>query len=243
MFEQSILLDHATGRKTGALAASIAAQTLAAGLLIFIPLLYNNRLPGVRAWTPLMLPLPVLPPAPEVAPAETPSPSTRTSLPAPRVFHLPTATARPLGPVVVDAAAPSIEASALPQGVPSGIGLASLPRVIDVSPPPVAPPAAPRASEKPRPVGGDVQAARLIRKVVPAYPSIARQARVSGTVRLIGIIARDGTIQRLEVESGPPLLVRAALDAVRQWIYRPTLLNGEAIEVIAPIDVIFTLSQ
>ena len=88
-----------------------------------------------------------------------------------------------------------------------------------------------------------MQAAKLIKKVVPQYPALARIARVSGTVHLLGNIAKDGTIQRLQVVSGNPLLVQAALDAVRQWVYRPTRLNGEAVEVIAPIDVIFTLSQ
>lgn len=68
-------------------------------------------------------------------------------------------------------------------------------------------------------------------------------ARISGTVRLQGIIGKDGSIQQLQVLSGPPLLVQAALDAVRQWRYQPTLLNGEPVEVISPIDVIFTLSQ
>jgi protein TonB len=60
---------------------------------------------------------------------------------------------------------------------------------------------------------------------------------------LQGIIGKDGSIQQLQVLSGPPLLINAALDAVRQWLYRPTLLNGEPVEVIAPIDVIFHLSQ
>lgn len=93
------------------------------------------------------------------------------------------------------------------------------------------------------PVGGDVQAAKLIKKVLPVYPALAKTARVSGTVRLGGIIARDGTIQQLQVIAGNPLLIAAAVDAVRQWIYRPTTLNGETVEVVAPIDVIFTLSQ
>ena len=61
-------------------------------------------------------------------------------------------------------------------------------------------------------------------------------------MRLIGVIAKDGTIRQLQVVSGHPLLVGAAVDAVRQWVYRPTLLNGEPVEVIAPIDVIFTFS-
>jgi protein TonB len=101
----------------------------------------------------------------------------------------------------------------------------------------------PIASAKPMTVGGDVQAAKLLKKAVPVYPPLARQARVSGTVQIIGVIAKDGTIQQLQVVGGHPLLVKAAVDAVRQWIYRPTLLNGQAVEVIAPIDVIFTLSQ
>jgi len=90
-------------------------------------------------------------------------------------------------------------------------------------------------------VGGDVQAAKLIKRVLPMYPRQASQFRVSGTVHLLGIIAKDGTIQRLQVLSGHPLLRQAAIDAVSQWVYRPTILNGQPVEVEAPIDVIFTL--
>ena len=86
-------------------------------------------------------------------------------------------------------------------------------------------------------------AAKLIHRVVPVYPPLARQARVSGVVRLLGVVAKDGTIQKLELVSGHPLLSGAAMEAVRQWIYKPTLLNGQPVEVQAPIDVIFTLSQ
>jgi protein TonB len=83
--------------------------------------------------------------------------------------------------------------------------------------------------------------AKLLVKVVPVYPSMARNARISGTVYLLGVIATDGTIQSLHVVSGHPLLVNAALDAVRQWRYKPTILNGRAVEVEAPISVTFTL--
>ncbi|HLJ18216.1 MAG TPA: energy transducer TonB [Bryobacteraceae bacterium] len=72
---------------------------------------------------------------------------------------------------------------------------------------------------------------------------MARAARISGIVKLVGVIAKDDTIQQLQVVSGHPLLVRAALDAVRLWVYRPTLLNGAAVEVIAPIEVVFTLGE
>jgi protein TonB len=79
-------------------------------------------------------------------------------------------------------------------------------------------------------------------RVQPQYPPLARQARVSGTVKLHAIIAKDGTVQELQVISGHPLLIQAALDAVRQWRYRPTLLNSEPVEVDTTIDVIFTLN-
>jgi periplasmic protein TonB len=62
-------------------------------------------------------------------------------------------------------------------------------------------------------------------------------------VRLVGVIAKDGTIEQLRVVSGNPLLVGSAVAAVRQWVYRPTMLDGQAVAVIAPIDVIFTLAQ
>jgi protein TonB len=85
--------------------------------------------------------------------------------------------------------------------------------------------------------------AKLVRKVIPQYPPLAKTARISGVVHLVGIVARDGTIQNLQLISGHPLLARAAIDAVKQWVYQPTLLNGEPVEVIAPIDVSFTLNQ
>jgi TonB family protein len=85
-----------------------------------------------------------------------------------------------------------------------------------------------------------VQAARILNRVQPVYPPLARQTRISGTVRLHAIIGKDGTIQSLEVMSGHPLLQQAALDAVRQWRYQPTLLNGEPVDVDTTIDVIFS---
>jgi protein TonB len=111
-------------------------------------------------------------------------------------------------------------------------------------PPPKPKPAAEtKQPDKPLRLGGEVLAAKLVKKVIPVYPSLARQVRISGKVELLGVIARDGTIQHLQVVSGHPLLVQAALEAVRQWIYSPTLLNGQAMEVIAPISVNFTLAQ
>lgn len=86
-----------------------------------------------------------------------------------------------------------------------------------------------------------MQEAKLLHQVIPVYPPLARAARVSGIVRLVGVIARDGTVRNLRVVSGHPLLVAAALSAVRQWVYRPTILNGKPVEVICPIEVRFKL--
>jgi protein TonB len=83
----------------------------------------------------------------------------------------------------------------------------------------------------------------LIHRVDPVYPALARQIHLEGTVQLYAIIGRDGTIQSLEVLSGHPLLIQSARDAVRQWRYRPTLLNGEAVEVETSITVIYTMHR
>jgi protein TonB len=75
------------------------------------------------------------------------------------------------------------------------------------------------------------------------YPPLAKEARISGVVRLNAIIGKDGTVQDLTIASGHPLLVPAAMEAVKQWVYQPTLLNGQAVEVVTQIEVNFTLSQ
>jgi protein TonB len=92
-------------------------------------------------------------------------------------------------------------------------------------------------------LGGRVLEAKIIRRVMPEYPKLARDMRVSGKVRLVGKIGRDGAVIDLKVIEGHPLLVQSALAAVRQWLYSPTLLNGEPVEVVAPIEVNFTLAQ
>jgi TonB family protein len=92
-------------------------------------------------------------------------------------------------------------------------------------------------------VGGNVQAAKLIQQPRPVYPLDAKEARIQGVVKLQATIAVDGTVKNLEVLSGHPLLVPSALDAVRQWVYQTTLLNGNPVEVVTQIDVNFTLAQ
>ncbi len=89
--------------------------------------------------------------------------------------------------------------------------------------------------------GGAVQQGKIIHQVNPTYPPLARQARIQGAVLLEAVIAKDGSVRSLRVISGHPLLTQGALDAVQQWRYHPTLLNGEPVEVLTTITVTFTL--
>jgi TonB family protein len=91
-------------------------------------------------------------------------------------------------------------------------------------------------------VGGNVQQDKLVNKVPLVYPPLAKQARIQGTVRFSATIGKDGDVKNLEAVSGHPLLVPAALESVKQWVYRPTLLNGMPVEVVTQIDVNFTLN-
>jgi protein TonB len=244
MFEQSLVLETGQGRKSWTLAASIAGELLAISGLALIPLLYPQALPLVVQAVILRLPFPPPPPAPE----QFTHVPTR---PVPRVFtglHAPIRIPDHIATIVEQPAAPELPAIGAGRGVPGGIGESMTGRF--AIPVPMAPPPKPlaekstsAAARKPVAVGGNVQEAKLVKRVIPVYPQLARAARISGVVKLVGVIATDGTIQQLQVISGHPLLVRAALDAVRQWVYRPTLLNGTSVEVIAPIEVIFTLGR
>src|SRR5205814_1159233 len=108
---------------------------------------------------------------------------------------------------------------------------------------PAPPPPPPKKPSGPVRVGGQVAEANLIRKVQPVYPPLAKSARVQGTVEFTATISKDGNIENLVLVRGHPLLVNAAKEAVLQWKYRPTLLNGQPVEVITDIIVNFTLSQ
>jgi protein TonB len=133
-------------------------------------------------------------------------------------------------------------AGGIPGGAPGGIIGGIIGSVPTAAPPP--PP--PKEKPKPKPpqrirVGGNVQSARLVNQPKPVYPPLARQARIQGTVRFNAIIGKDGRIANLTLVNGHPLLVPAATSAVKQWVYKPTLLNGEPVEVVTVIDVNFTL--
>jgi protein TonB len=110
-------------------------------------------------------------------------------------------------------------------------------------PPPPPPPVKKDAAPIRIKVGGNVQGAMILKKTPPLYPQLAKSARVSGVVHLAAIISKEGTIQELHSLGGPALLIQAAMDAVKQWVYRPTMLNGEPVQVETTIDVNFTLNQ
>jgi len=115
-------------------------------------------------------------------------------------------------------------------------------RALGLGPDSLAPPL-PHPINGPLRVGGNVQAAKIIKRVQPEYPEEARSTHISGTVRLHVIIGKDGRMKSLEVVSGHPMLQQAALNAVRQWQYQQTLLNGEPVEIDTTIDVIFSLNR
>jgi len=189
---------------------------------------------------PAIMPLLAMWRPPDAPVAESRTPARSSGLALPGVFRPPVVIRSDYpqtGMVVVDYDAPALPATPGITALPTGSS-ATLPRFEAPRP---ATPDVVKPAETPVLVGGDVQAAKAIRRVLPVYPQPARQLRISGTVHLLGIIAKDGTIQRLQVLSGHPLLRQAAIDAVSQWIYRPTVLNGQPVEVEAPIDVIFTL--
>jgi protein TonB len=110
------------------------------------------------------------------------------------------------------------------------------------APPPPPPPPAPGIAQGVR-VGAEVQQANLLSQPKTVYPALAKAARVQGAVTFQTLIDKEGHVQQIQLVSGPPLLVEAAKNAVSQWVYRPTLLNGAPTEVTTTVTVNFTLTE
>jgi periplasmic protein TonB len=243
VFEQSILLNHEANRPWN-FVASLSAELLILSLALFISLASSDHLPAFHWQNVAVRPVTAPPPvqvAPVRASAAASTPLSLNVAPRP-IFHLDPRASQPPQPassVFVTDAPPSIGVSSVGESTNQvGKFLANMPAPVAGTP--AVHPTAPSA---PLRVGGTVQMAKLIRKVIPEYPSLARAARISGVVHLVGIIAKDGTIRNLQLIGGHPMLARAAMQAVEQWVYEPTLLNGEPVEVIAPIEVSFTLGR
>jgi protein TonB len=112
------------------------------------------------------------------------------------------------------------------------------PQVALTTPPPPPPPPPQRIRQ-----GGNVQQAMLLSQVKPIYPPDAKEARIQGVVVLEAVVSKEGDVQSVNVISGHPLLQQAAIDAVSQWKYKPTLLNGQPVEVVTTITVNFAFQQ
>lgn len=136
-----------------------------------------------------------------------------------------------------------LQISVRPVGDQALVQITLAPPLPPPPPPPLAVAAAPSDGTPRIRVGGTVQASKLFSQPKPTYPPLAKQAHIQGAVQLLAVIAKDGSVEDLKVISGHPLLVPAALDAVKQWVYQPTLLNGAPTEVETEIDVNFTLAQ
>lgn len=243
MFEEMVVSspNPTKTNKPWTVAVSMIAQLIFVFIIILIPLIYTEALPKTMMATLLVAPPP--PPPPPPPPAAQPIVHVKpqvhliqnNQLVAPKVIP------KDVKIIKEDAEnEPMGVSGGVPGGVPGGQMGGVIGGVIGgvgAAPPP------PKPNVSRIHQGGNVQAAMLVNKVQPSYPPLARQTRISGTVRLHAIIAKDGSVQQLEVISGHPLLVQSALDAVRQWRYRPTLLNGEPVEVDTTIDVIFSLNQ
>jgi protein TonB len=221
---------------------STMVQMLLLGVMVLVPLIYTEALPKAMLTTFLVAPPPPPPPPPPAA-----APVQKVVRPMAKLMQsgklqAPTAIPKQVTMIKEEEQAPDMGVGVVggvPGGIPGGQSGGVLGGIIGgvvstLPPPPKAAPARIRQ-------GGNVQQAKLINMVRPVYPPLAKQARISGTVRLHAIIAKDGSVIQLEVVGGHPLLVQSALDAVRQWRYQPTLLNGEPVEVDTTVDVVFSL--
>jgi len=211
-------------------------------VLILIPLIYTEALPKQLLTTFLVAPAPPPPPPPPAAAVQ------RIVKPIARIIQAgkmmaPTVIPKKVAMIKEEELPPDVGAVGVVGGVPGGIagGQAGgvLGGIIGGTGSNLPPP--PKPTQQRIRVGGNVQSAKMIRQVQPVYPQIAKTAHVSGTVLLHAIISKDGSVQELQYVSGPPLLMKAAMDAVREWRYQPTLLNGEPVEVETTISVIFSL--
>jgi periplasmic protein TonB len=238
MFDQLVeSTNKKTTHKVWTVWLSALIQALILGVLILIPLIYTSALPSAMMTTFLVAPPPPPPPPPPAAVVHVkPQPKfiQQGKLVAPTVIPKKIQ-------MIKEEAQPDVGMTGgVPGGVPGGSAGGVLGGIIGGAPGGLPPP--PKPVERLR-IGGNVMAANIIHKVDPVYPQIAKTAHISGTVVLHAIIAKDGTIQELQFVSGPPLLMRAAMDAVKQWRYKPTLLNTQPVQVDTTITVIFNLGE
>ena len=241
MFEES-LIESGNKLKTKRLATSILSffgQFLLLGILILIPLIYTEALPKTQLMTFLVAPPPPPPPPPPPAAAVVKVVKIQSDL-VNGQLRTPTKIPEKVQMIKEEEAPPAM-AGGVMGGVPGGVPGGSMGGVIGgminstANIPKVATPQRVRVSS-------GVSQGLLIKRVQPNYPPLARQARIQGQVVLQAEISKEGSIQNLQLISGHPMLAPAAIEAVKQWRYKPYLLNGEPVAVDTQVVVNFTLS-
>jgi periplasmic protein TonB len=243
MFEDSLIESGGKLRTKRGMTTTLSfvLQAVFVGILVLIPLLFTEALPKGQLMTFLVAPPPPPPPPPPAAAPVHVVKQVQTDM-INGQLRTPTKIPQKVQMIKEDEAPPEMAAGGVVGGVPGGVPGGQMGGVIGgiisstpVAVPKVATPTRVRVSQ-------GVTQGLLIRKVQPAYPPLARQARIQGTVLLAAEISKDGSIENLHLISGHPMLAPAAIEAVKQWKYKPYILNGEPVEVETQITVNFTLS-
>jgi protein TonB len=243
MFEDSLLesggrLKTRRGRTT---TFAIILEIGLIGLMVLMPLIFTEALPKQQLMTFLVAPPPPPPPPPPAAAPVKIVKQIQTDI-VNGALRTPTKIPQKIQMIKEDEAPPQMAATGVVGGVPGGIPGGQMGGVIGgiISSTPVAVPkvAAPQRVR----VSAGVTSGLLVKRIQPNYPPLARQARIQGTVVLHAVISKEGAIENLTLVSGHPMLAPAAIDAVKQWRYKPYLLNGEPVEVDTEVQVNFTLS-
>ncbi len=250
MFSDSLLeFGPQRKRKAFATTTSLILNCLAILLMLAVPLMFTEELPKAQLLTFLVAPPPPPPPPPPAAAqVQRVVKQIQTELLSTGGLRTPTKIPQKIQMIKEEEAPPPMPANGgvvggVPGGIPGGqlggvIGgivaatsnLSAVPKFVPVTPQRIR-------------ISGGVTRGLLIHRLEPTYPPLARAARVQGDVVLSAIIDSSGQIKNLQLVSGHPMLVPAALDAVKQWRYKPYLLNGQPVEVETTITVIFTLSS
>jgi protein TonB len=220
---------------------SVFLQAFLIGIMILIPLIYTEALPKQQLMTLLVAPPPPPPPAPPAAPVQVVK-VVQTDIENGQL-RTPTKIPQKVAMIKEEEAPPPVSnmggvVGGVPGGVPGGQMGGVLGGILSA-----APMSAPRIAVQRIRLSQGVTEGNLLNKMTPLYPEIARRARIQGVVILQAVISKQGTIENLRVVSGHPMLTQSALDAVRQWRYRPYLLNGEPVEVETQITVNFNLGS
>jgi periplasmic protein TonB len=243
MFEDS-LIESGGKLKTKRGVTSLISFTIQVGIIIvmiLIPLIFTEALPRTQLLTFLVAPPPPPPPPPPAAAPVHVVHQVQTDI-VNGQLRTPTKIPKIVKMIQEDEAPPQMAAVGVVGGVPGGVPGGSMGGVIG-SVLSATPTVAPKIATPQRVrVSSGVVSGLLLRKVNPVYPPLAKQARIQGTVILQAQISKTGDIENLQLISGHPMLAPAAIEAVKQWKYKPYLLNGEPVEVDTQVQVNFTLS-